>query len=184
MMTRRRRPKKEDRSWSRWTSGRARILQGKVLKGNVLVILTSSSIADLFFLARLLPPVVMKYIQLLASACNSANDSKLAAILKVSADVGRAPNATAPSSTLYMDEFKALSFGNIESLRHALAQMLNDQSWHPFCVSYLQAKHAYLNLGDHKKASQHISEAYMLFLKLFETPNETFWLKNTLQVCV
>ena len=104
MMTRRRRPKKEDRSWSRWTCGPARILQGKVLKGNVLVILTSSSIADLFFLARLLPPVVMKYIQLLASACNSANDSKLAAILKVSADVGRAPNATAPSSTLYMDD--------------------------------------------------------------------------------
>ena len=157
------------------------------MKGKKLVILTSSSIVDFprFILARLLPPVVMKYIQLLASACNSANDSKLSAILKVSADVGRASNATAPSSTLYMDEFKALSFGSIESLRHALAQMLNDQSWHPFCVSYLQAKHAYLNLGDHKKAFQHVSEAYLLFLKLFETPNETFWLKNTLRVlCV
>ena len=71
---------------------------------------------------------------------------------------------------------------NINNIQQKLGQMLNDQSWLQFCMSYLQTKYAYLTLGDYNKAFKKMAETYSLFLKLFETPEESFWLIDTIQI--
>ena len=126
----------------------------------------------------------MKYLQLLASACNSSNDRKLAAILKMDDHLGRSSSSssTTTSGGLYTKEFQSLKMNNINNIQQKMGQMLNDQSWLQFCMSYLQTKYAYLTLGDYNKAFKKMAETYSLFLKLFETPEESFWLIDTIQI--
>lgn len=128
----------------------------------------------------------MQYLQLLASACNSCNDEKLSAILKVADNLGRSErdttSSTAVSSSLYGKEFKSLNFSDLDTIQRALGQLLSNQVWKSFCISYLKTKNLYINVKSYKKAFEHMTETYTLFLKLFESPDESFWLKNTLQI--
>eukprot|EP00943_MAST-04B_sp_MAST-4B-sp1_P007987 g7987.t1 len=127
----------------------------------------------------------MKYLQLLTSACNSCNDEKLSAILKVADNLGRSTSATSSSAIsggLYASEFKSLNLNDMNTIQKTLGQMLSNQGWKSVCMSYLKTKNSYVNHSNYKQAFEYMTETYTLFLKLFETPDESFWLKNTLQI--
>ena len=70
----------------------------------------------------------------------------------VSDTVVEPDNTKEDTKTLYTKEFQSLKMNNINNIQQKLGQMLNDQSWLQFCMSYLQTKYAYLTLGDYNKA--------------------------------